>query len=278
MKERSGRMAGLGGLSLFYRSWEPEQAKATLVLVHGAGEHVGRYEHVAAWFAARGFAVWAMDHRGHGQSEGTRMHVDRFDDYIEDLHRFVDLVTKESGRPVMIGHSMGGLIAYRYAAVHPETISALVLSSPWFLSRAKVGKVQQVMAPLISVIAPRMQVAAGIPTEVCTCNPEVNARDRQDPLLCKTATPRWFMECSRAAAECRTTLSFRNELSVLFLVAGNDQLVDPSVTREVFDRLPQGDKRFHLFPEKFHEIFNDPGYEEVFAEILEWLRERGLAG
>ena len=105
------------------------------------GEHAGRYEHVASWFASRGFAVWAMDHRGHGRSEGTRMHVDRFADYLVDLAEFVKLAAGAHGRPVMIGHSMGGLIAYRYAAVHPDTISALVLSSPWFLSRAKVSRV-----------------------------------------------------------------------------------------------------------------------------------------
>ena len=125
MRESSGTLSGLGGLKLHYRCWEPEEARSSLVLVHGAGEHVGRYEHVAAWFAARGFAVWAMDHRGHGQSEGTRMHVDRFSDYLVDLAEFVKRVAGSHGRPAMIGHSMGGLIAYRYAAVYPETISAL---------------------------------------------------------------------------------------------------------------------------------------------------------
>ncbi|MEW8978631.1 MAG: lysophospholipase [Symbiobacterium sp.] len=277
MKERSGSLTGRGGLSLYYRVWEPEQATGSLVLVHGAGEHVGRYEHVAAWFAARGFAVWAMDHRGHGRSEGVRMHVDRFDDYLADLRGFVSLVTEASGRPVMIGHSMGGLIAYRYAASYPETISALVLSSPWFLSRAKVSRAEQALAPLLAVIAPRLQVKSGIPPEACTRNAERIALDQKDPLRCQTATPRWFVECTRAAAECRTAVIFPDGVPALFLVAGADQLVDPEVTRQVFDRIGYADKQFKLYPEKYHEIFNDPGYEEVFAEILSWLEAHGLA-
>jgi len=277
MRESSGTLSGLGGLKLHYRCWEPEEARSSLVLVHGAGEHVGRYEHVAAWFAARGFAVWAMDHRGHGQSEGTRMHVDRFSDYLVDLAEFVKRVAGSHGRPAMIGHSMGGLIAYRYAAVYPETISALVLSSPWFLSRAKVSRVEQALAPLLAVLVPRLQVKSGIPPEACTRNAERIALDRQDPLRCQTATPRWFVECTRAAAECRTTVTLPDGLPALFLVAGSDQLVDPDVTRAVFDRIGHADKQFKLYPEKYHEIFNDPGHEEVFEEILAWLREHGLA-
>jgi len=276
MRERSGTLSGLGGVKLFYRIWEPERVAGNLVLVHGAGEHVGRYEHVAAWFARRGFAVCAMDHRGHGRSEGTRMHVDRFEDYLTDLREFVRVATEAHGRPVMIGHSMGGLIAYRYAAAYPETISALVLSSPWFLSRAKVSRVEQALAPLLAVLLPRLQVKSGIPPEVCTRNAERIALDQADPLRCQTATPRWFVECSRAAAESRTSVTFPAGLPALFLAAGADQLVDPEATRQVFDRIGHGDKRFKLYPEKYHEIFNDPGHEEVFAEILTWLQEHGL--
>lgn len=277
MRERSGTLTGVGGLKLYWRCWEPEVVQGSLVLVHGAGEHVGRYEHVAAWFAARGFAVWGMDHRGHGRSEGRRMYVDRFDDYLADLAEFVQLVTEAHGRPVMIGHSMGGLIAYRYAAAHPETIPALVLSSPWFLSRAKVSRLEQALAPLLAVVAPRMQVKSGIPPEICTRNAERIALDRQDPLRGQTATPRWFVECTRAAEACRTTVTFPAGLPALFLVAGADQLVDPDATRAVFDRIEHPDKQFKLYPEKYHEIFNDPGHEAVFAEILTWLRAHGLA-
>ena len=85
------------------------------------------------------------------------------------------------------------------------------------------------------------------------------------------------MECTRTAAEVRTTVTFPDGLPALFLVAGTDQLVDPDATRAVFDRIGHTDKRFRLYPEKYHEIFNDPGYEEVFAEILAWLSEHGLA-
>lgn len=276
MRQSSGKLAGLGGLQLFYRLWEPSEVKGNLVLVHGVGEHGGRYEHVAAWFAGQGFAVWAMDHRGHGQSEGIRSHVDRFDDYLQDLKSFVSLAASRYGKPVMLGHSMGGLIAFHYARRYPEILLGLVLSSPWMKTRYQIPPVAKALLPVLSAVAPRVRLAGEIDPTHATRNPEFHEKDRVDPLIIKGFTPRWLSECLHAAAACHTSMSFPSELPVLFAVAGADLLVNPEATRSVFDQLAHERKAFRLYPEKYHEILNDPGYEEVMAEILTWLKAQGL--
>lgn len=281
MRQAHGQMASRDGLQLFYRLWEPDaEARGSIVLVHGMAEHTGRYEHVARWFAERGFVVWAMDHRGHGRSEGLRLYVDRFEQYLTDLHDFVIHAAAEAptegGRPVMVGHSMGGLIAYHYAAAHPDQISGLILSSPWFRTRAKTGPIQRLLAPALSALLPRLQLPTPVVPEVCTQSPEMRARDRQDPLICRKATPRWFVECSRAAEACLTTVTFPAGLPVLFLAAGADLLVDAEAIRAVYSQVDHDRKAFKFYPDKYHEIFNDPGWEAVLADVLAFMDAQEL--
>lgn len=276
MREETGSFSGHGGLRIFYRTWAPEQPKGSVVLVHGANEHSGRYAHVARFFADQaGLAVYALDHRGHGQSEGIRTYVDRFEDYLADLRQFVDLVTAARGKPLMIGHSMGGLISFRYALAYPETIRALVLSSPWFRTKVKPNPVQKALAPLISSLAPKLRMSGPLQPHHVSRDPEVARAYGADPLVAKGLTPRWFTECEGAQRRCVTEAS-ACKLPTLVLQAGDDLVVDEHATRELFDMLPGPCKSFKRYPEKYHEIFNDPGHDEVFTDMLNWLREQDL--
>ncbi len=275
MRESSGHITAYDGITLYYRTWEPDEPVGSVVLVHGTNEHIGRYEHVAAYFAGHGLAVYALDQRGFGKSEGTRCYVDRFEDYIRDLRQFVEMA-QAHGKPVMIGHSLGGLIAFRYALAHPDTIRAVVLSSPMFGVRAKVSALEKALAPVLSALTPRLQMPAKIPPEHVTRNPAVVERYKEDPLVWKKATPRWFTECTKAALACHQGLTSGMKLPVLFLQAEDDMLVDPEATRAIYKQVPHERKTFKLYPNKYHEIFNDPGYEEVFADILHWLQQQEL--
>ncbi len=278
MRQSSGELTGQGGIKLFYKLWEPDHLRGNIVLSHGAGEHTGRYEHVATWLCEQGFAVWAIDHRGHGRSEGLRMHLDRFDHYTDDLHTFIKLATENRGKPILIGHSMGGLIAYRYAVAHGGMLTGLVLSSPWFRTKMKLPPVAKALAPVVAAIAPKAKAGASIPPEYCTRNRAMLERDAQDPLIGRGGTVGWFMQCSRAQEPCFKGTSLPPGLPVLFMQAGEDKLADPDATREVFERMAHSQKSFKLYPEKYHEIFNDPGYEEVFSDLLDWIEAQDLAG
>lgn len=276
MSERTGIVIGQGGVKLHYKVWEPAEVKGSIVLVHGAGEHIGRYEHVASHFTDRGFAVCAMDQRGHGRSEGLRCHVDRFDDYLADLRQFVGQVTDWFGPPVLIGHSMGGLVSYRYALAHPAALRALVLSSPWFGLKMKIDPLQKALAPLVVKVLPRLAVPSKIRPEDVSRSPQVAQGYGSDPLVANRATLRWFLECSGTAEACHQGPSLPAELPVLVLQAGDDRIVDPAATRAVFQRIGHDRKAFKLYPGKYHEIFNDPGYEEVFTDIVAWLEGQGI--
>jgi acylglycerol lipase len=128
-----GRLPGTGGLDLYWRAWLPEAGpRALVVIVHGASEHSGRYAHVAERLVSAGYAVYALDHRGHGRSEGKRAQLDRLDYVVADLRAFVDLAAeRHPAAPVyLLGHSMGGCISVAYAVRHQETLAGLVLSAP----------------------------------------------------------------------------------------------------------------------------------------------------
>jgi alpha-beta hydrolase superfamily lysophospholipase len=276
MIENSGFMTGTGGVKLFYRTWRPEgQPRAGLVLVHGMNEHIGRYAHIAEFFVGQGFAVWGMDHRGYGQSEGDRCFVNRFAEYLEDLHMLVDMA-QECGKPLMLGHSLGGLIAFRYGLAFPETISGLVISSPYFGVSVQPNAVTKALAPLLSFMLPRLQLDVPFAPESVCRDPQVAKAYAEDPLVWKKATPRWFTESTKAYLACHQGLTQGMKLPVLFLQAGEDTIVDPEATRHVYTLVPHERKAFKLYPGMFHEIMNDPGKAEVFQDILNWLREQEL--
>jgi lysophospholipase len=276
MREQNGFLTGHDGLRLFYRTWEPDEVHGSIVLVHGTNEHIGRYEHVADYFARQGFAVYGLDLRGYGQSEGAHCYVNRFDDYLVDLKLLVD-VASQYGVPILIGHSLGGLIAFRYALKYANSIKGLIISSPFFQNKVKPSAVEEAMAPLLSAVWPKLQLPVPIPASFVSRSEAVVAAYAKDPLVWTKATPRWYMEVKRAAQECRDGLANTMRVPILFLQAGDDRLIDPAVTRQVYDLVPTGHKTFKLYAGKYHEIFNDPGYEEVFGDIMEWVTEQELA-
>lgn len=243
-----------------------------MVLVHGAGEHLGRYDHVARRLAGEGVAVYACDHRGHGRSGGVRMYVDAFADYVADLRKLVGLVP---GKPLMVGHSMGGLIAHQYALAYPETISGLVLSSPWFAMKTPPAAPVRLLVPLLAALAPRLSLKTAIKAEDCTRDPEMRAAYASDPLASPTMTPRWFVEIQGAQ---RRSFAQAAELKLPFLLlqAGADRLVDPQASETIYKLTIEGDKQFKLYPELFHELFNEPERETVLNELIGWARQREL--
>ncbi|MGE5674943.1 MAG: lysophospholipase [Mycobacterium leprae] len=274
MREKTGHIPGQRGLMLFYRVWEPEESRGSFVLVHGMNEHSGRYHHVAEHLGAHGFTVYALDHRGHGQSEGVRCHVDRFDDYLADLHLLVDMAANQ-GKPIMLGHSLGGLIAFRYAVAHQDRLQALVLSSPFFRSQVKVSPVQAALLPLIVRLAPRLAMPANLGSENVCRDPEIVKAYTTDPMVGTTATPRWYLECTRAGRES-PELAASLQIPSLVLQAGADRLVDPAATEEVYAKIGSERKAYRRYQGMYHEILNDPEKATVLADLSDWLQQEGL--
>lgn len=275
--EQTGYLTGAAGCRLFWRAWPAASApRGRAVLVHGANEHSGRYGEVAAFLGRLGFEVVAYDQRGHGRSEGERGHVDRFEAYLEDLDRVVAAGPGAGrvppGSPVLlVGHSMGGLVAFSYAAARPERVRALVLSGPWFALRMRVGWLERLLAPVGARWLPRLRRPAGIRPEDLSRDPAVARAYREDPLVGATVTARWFVECSRAARRAREGLAGELAVPVLFLLGEDDPIVDPEAARAVYRAVRHPCKALRSYPGRRHEVFNEWGREEVFADVAAWL-------
>jgi alpha-beta hydrolase superfamily lysophospholipase len=241
------------------------------VLAHGLGEHSGRYAHLARWFGARGTGVYAIDHRGHGLSGGPRGHTDSMEAFVADLDLLVGRARAESGGPlVLVGHSMGGLIAIAYAMAHPDRIDRAVFSAPVLRVKAKVPGWKRALAGVAPYIAPRASFRTGLDAGGLSHDPEVVARYRADPLvhdritsMANKATFERGEEFIRRAAELKVPF--------LLVHGGDDPLSDPEGSRRFFAAGTAPGRAIKIYPGLYHEIFNEPEQEQVFRDIESWL-------
>lgn len=280
MRHATGFIAGAGGPRIFWQSWRAEaEPRAVVVLVHGASEHSGRYQHVAEGLTAAGHAVYALDHRGHGRSAGARAVVDRMSRAVTDVDQIVLQATEENpGRPVfMLGHSMGGTVAVSYCLRHQDRLSGLILSGPLAALEAAPAPLL-VLGRVLSALTPRLGLVS-IDAGLVSRDPEVVRDYVADPLNFHGKLP------ARTVAELAAAVGrFPNAvgaitLPTLILYGTGDRLAPPAGAQMLFDRIGSADKRVRAYPGLFHEILNEPERDEVLAEICGWLSERaGSAG
>jgi alpha-beta hydrolase superfamily lysophospholipase len=269
--EQTGTLLSVDQTRLFYREWLVDKARAAIHLVHGLGEHCGRYTHVAARLNALGIAVRAHDLRGHGRSGGARGALHHQDDFLDDLKLvFDDFARQQGSTPFLLGHSLGGLIAARFATGGYSTVRGLVLSSPALALSLSAG--QRALLAVTSRLAPSLAVTNGIDVTGLSHDPTVVAAYRADPLNHDRVTPRLvrFMLDAIARAQ-HDAESFTTP--TLLLVAGADRLVVPSGSRDFYDRLPGGHRTLRWYDDAFHEIFNESAERRarVFDDLSMWL-------
>lgn len=257
--------------------------RGVVVLLHGYCEHRGRYRHVAEHLNARGYDVLAGDLRGHGGSDGDRGFVWRFRDYQDDVSAFLREAAvafpgepRENGerpRPILVGHSMGGLVALQFALAHPQALRALVLSSPFLGLKLKVPGWKRGMGLLASLLRPKLRLPNELPSTDLSHDEAICRAYATDPLVTHEATARWFTETLAAQSD---TLARAGQVKVptLMLQAGDDRIVDPSVSQAVFARIGAADKSLTLYPGLFHEIFNELEKDRVLSDMTTWLADR----
>lgn len=274
MRTTEFTFTGAGGVPIFATSWLPEGApRDHLVLAHGYAEHLGRYRAVAKVFTDAGYAVHALDHRGHGKSGGTRAVIDSFANADADIDQLVDRVRRESGfaRIKLVGHSMGGSLALNYALNHPEKLSGLVLSGPAI--GGGLPKVQALLLSLISRIAPALGMIQ-LDAEAVSRDPQVVADYKADPLVFLGKVP------ARTAREMMHAISTyparvgSMQLPCLLMHGSADSLVLAKDAQPVFDAIASPDKTVRIFDGLYHEIFNEPERLEVLVIVKDWLDAR----
>ena len=249
----------------------PESARALVLIVHGLGEHAGRYENVAQRLLALGCAVRAYDHPGHGQSDGARGTLQARDGLLQDLAQVLDHTRAQSwarGLPlVLLGHSMGGLVAARAVADGLRPIDGLILSSPALGTWAT--PFQKFLVQVLPGLVPRLCVANGLDPRAIARDPAVVAAYQADPLVHDRISARlgeWIQnEGPRTVAQAGQW-----RVPTLLLYAGADRLVRPEASRD-FARAAPALVQSACFEPMFHEIFNDPERDQVWVRIGAWL-------
>ena len=274
MNERDGRLAGAGGLAIHWQAWIPEHSRAVVVIAHGASEHAGRYRHVADRLVDDGYAVYAIEHRGHGRSEGPRALIDRLDRAVADLDALVQLAAAEHpGAPVyLIGHSMGGCIAVSYALEHQDRLSGLVLSAPLAALEAAPAPMRA-LAAVLSAVSPKLPLFA-IDASLVSRDPAVVEAYVNDPLVHHGKLP------VRTVAELAKAINAFPErvpsitVPTLIMYGTADRLCPPEGSVMLSERIGSGDVTLTPYEGLYHEIFNEPEQERVLEDLSAWLSAR----
>jgi acylglycerol lipase len=266
-----------GEAGLFWRSWLPPRPKAVLVFVHGLAEHSGRYREAALRFASRGFAALAFDHRGHGRGPGPRAHVSSFDELRADVRTAILRVREtQPALPLfLVGHSQGGLVSLTFALREPQGLAGLVLSAPFLgvPERLRPSRPLAATARLLARVWPTARFANGVDPAFVSRDPEVVAAYRADPAIGATVSASWYRAMLAALAEAHAEAA-RLQPPTLLMYAGADALVDPAATERWLERAPSGRVEAVRFDGLYHEIFNEPEKEKVFARMEAWLERR----
>ncbi|MEJ7838653.1 MAG: lysophospholipase [Thermomicrobiales bacterium] len=263
-----------GGL-LAGASWVPADPRAIVIVIHGHAEHLGRYQLLVMQLAANGYAVFGLDHHGHGRSSGVRGFARRFDAFVDDLETLVLRArTTCPGVPVIVfGHSMGGLIAVRYALRHNDDLAALVVSGPALIIDEGVRNSERTALELLARVRP----AAGIPSsgeDKLSSNPEISAQfgidHRTNHGPTRAATAIGMLEAGIDARSRAGSLT----LPLLILHGAEDTLTYPSGSLQLLEAAASPDKTYETLPGLKHEILNEASRHETVARILTWMGER----
>jgi alpha-beta hydrolase superfamily lysophospholipase len=255
-----------------YKRQPAAPQRGTVLLVHGLGEHMGRYAHVAQQLNAWGFDVRGYDHHGHGLSSGARGTLPTPHRLLDDLARVIDhtrvAMPQQTHRLILLGHSLGGLVVARAVAEQLRPVDGLVMSSPAL--RTDINWLQKMLLATLPHVAPQLCVDNGLDARWVARNTQLVRAYENDPLVHRkisAALGVWILD--QGAATLAQAAQW--QVPTLLLYAGQDRLVNPAGSALFAQRAPSHLVTTHVYPAMYHEIFNDPEVDQVFADLRAWL-------
>ena len=268
----TGTFIGKSGTEIFFQNWCVDNPHGILVIVHGVGEHSGRYDNIINELKGKNISIYALDHRGHGRSGGKRGHIDSFMDYVYDVKLFIDLIKEENSKIplIVLGHSLGGVIATKYALSYSEDLNGLVLSSPGFVHLVKVPGWKKSLSKIVSRYVPGLTQPTKLDARYLSHDADVVEAYENDRLVHDKVTTRFYTEFTQACEEC---LSRASELRTPLLVfhGTGDRIVDYHGSEKLFNNASSRDKNIHLFDDYYHETMNELGKKKVLQITARWI-------
>ncbi len=258
------------GLRLHVRRYTPPEAsRGTILLIHGGGDHGGRYPHVAERLGQRGWRLIIPDHRGHGESQGDRWDVDHCETYFADLDRVLVHCGQAKEQTILLGHSFGGLLAARWAELSPSP-RATVLTSPLLGLALKVPLWKRCLGQMLLWIAPQTRFRSGLDPKNMMHDQDRLAQRRADPYLQKELTARWFFAMQNCISAARRDAAAVT-CPLLVLQGADDRTVLPEASREWMAMTSSTTREFHEFAGHVHELLNEADWAETTDLIANWL-------
>ncbi|MBI4731395.1 MAG: lysophospholipase [Chloroflexi bacterium] len=272
MQTREWNFKSFDGLEMYARDWTPDgNMKAAVVLVHGLGEHCGRYAHVGATLAKNGYGLFGFDLRGHGKSGGPRGHSPSFEAFMKDIDGMFEKVKEKfPGKPLFVyGHSLGGILVLNYILRRKPELKGAVVTSPGMRTALEEQKAKVALAKLLGSLAPSASLPSGLDVDVLSHDVEVVRAYKADPLVHDKVS---FGMGKNLLQAIQWAFDHASEFSVpLLLMHGTeDQIAYPRGSQE-FASLVKGDCTLKLWEGMYHETHNEPEKEQVFTYLLEWL-------
>jgi alpha-beta hydrolase superfamily lysophospholipase len=275
MEQIEDYFQGIGDYNLFYKSWAVEKPKAVVQIVHGFCEHSGRYTNLIDHLVKENFAVFIHDNKGHGKSEGTRNHITTLSTFAEDAHILTEKIFKKySNIPLfLIGHSMGSLVAQRYAIKFQKELKGLILSGSG-TSPPDFPKILEIFAKIMVKIAPKLKGDAGINPENISSDPESVEDYKTDPLIDhKNGTVGMGIAMMNHYKEIKEEIG-KIQIPVLMQKGSDDVMMIGE--KELFEDLKTEDKEFIVYKNAKHEVYTEIKEirEKAFNDVTKWITAR----
>jgi len=273
MKHHEGYFKSIRDTNIYYQYWLPEgEPKAILLVAHGVAEHSGRYMNIVNHFVPAGYAVYGIDHIGHGKSDGKRVCLERFQDYTKTLKKYFDMIRGwQPEKPIfLVGHSMGGLISAAYLLEHQDEITGAVLSGPGIKVPDNISNAVIFAGKILSVVMPKAGIIQLDAEGICRDPAVVDAYVNDQLVYTGKITARLGAEMLKTIQHV-TESAIKIRLPIMIVQGGSDKLVDPSGAQLLYDSVSSEDKMIKIYDGLYHEVFNEPEHGQVLDDVKVWL-------
>jgi alpha-beta hydrolase superfamily lysophospholipase len=267
---------GVGGVRIVYDVWTPDtEPRGVVVLSHGLGEHARRYDHVAERFGQAGLVTYALDHRGHGRSGGKRVRVRSIDEYTGDFGALVKIATGEHPglKRIVLGHSMGGGIVFAWGVDHPGDFDLMVLSGPAVAAQTGVPPAKLLLGKAVGSLLPDLPVEE-LDSNAISRDPAVVAAYNADPLVHHGKIPAGIAKALVTVGETMPQKARKLTAPLLVVHGAEDTLVPASGSELLVDCVGSTDVHLKVYPELYHEVFNEPERDRVLDDVTAWIEAR----